>query len=247
MSETILQVTGLYKHFGKKEVLKGADLTLEEGSSLGLLGISGCGKSTLASIITGMQRPDAGEVRIWQKQAVTPRRTDRSLIGNNIQMVFQNPSGSFDPRKTVYDSVTEPLLTEKVSRDEKRYLAEHVLEHVHLPTSFLEKYPWELSGGECQRIALARSIIRKPRLLICDEATSALDVSVQAQVVRVISELQQELNMAVLFISHDIALAAGLCDALAVMHDGVILERQPTMELIEKPKEEFTKLLLSRY
>ncbi len=240
----ILKVEQLEKRFGKNEVLKGISFEIAEGVCLGLLGESGCGKSTTASIITGMLKPDAGAVYLLDQCAVTPGKTDRKLISRAVQMVFQNPSGSLDPRKRLEDSVTEPLLLTGKSREEKRELADHVLEHVGLKKEYLEKFPWEISGGECQRITLARSIIGRPKLLICDEATSALDVSVQAQIVGLIRELQEELQMSVLFITHDVPLACGLCDEIAVMQDGRIVEKRRTEELLRTPEHPYTKLLL---
>lgn len=241
----LLKVEKLEKRFGKKEVLRGISFEIPEGKCLGLLGESGCGKSTTAAIITGMLKPDAGSVFLMDQCAVDREKTDRKLVSRTMQMVFQNPQGSLDPRKRLLDSVTEPLFQTGKSKEEKRELAGQVLQRVGLKKEYLEKFPWEISGGECQRITLARSIINKPKLLICDEATSALDVSVQAQIVQLISELQKELQMGVLFITHDIPLACGLCDDIAVMQDGQIIENRRTEELLREPQQPYTKLLLA--
>ena len=243
----VLKIDDLKKKYDKKEVLKGINLSIDPGRCLALLGESGCGKSTVAAIITGLLKPDDGTVFLDGIPSVTRNQINRTQISNTVQMVFQNPAGSFDPRKKLFYSVTEPLIPEKRNTEEKRTSAEYVMGRVGLKTNYLEKYPWEISGGECQRAALARAIINNPKLLICDEVTSALDVSVQAQIVQVLKNLQQELRMSMLFISHDIALAAGIADEIAIMKDGIIIENAGTDELLNTPRQEYTKLLLSLY
>ena len=245
MREPVLEVKSLIKSFGEKSVLRGVSFSVGKGECLGLLGESGCGKSTTAAVITGMLKPDNGSVFLAGTEAVSGKKTDRKLISRMVQMVFQDPYASFDPRMRLRDSVIEPLCRSGKPKEEIQWLAEHVFGHVNLNTDYLEKYPWEVSGGECQRAALARAIINKPPLLICDEATSALDVSVQAQIVGIIRDLQEELGLSVLFISHDVPLVCGLCDRIAVMQGGVIIENRETEELLAAPEQEYTKLLLS--
>ena len=240
-----LQAQDIVKKFKGKLAVNGVSFSIAEGECLGLVGESGCGKSTLAGIITGMLTLSNGKVLLGESEIVSKNNIDRRLISESMQMVFQNPATSFDIRKTILYSVTEPLYYEKqLSAADKRSLAAKALEQVGLNRGYLCKYAWELSGGECQRAALARAIIKVPKLLICDEATSALDVSVQAQIVQLISELRSEMGMSILFISHDISLVCGLCDSIAVMNGGKLVEYASADEILRNPQQDYTRLLL---
>lgn len=180
------------------------------------------------------------------KIVATPSKVNRGAIIGNIQMVFQDPLGSFNPRKKLSYSVTEPLTPLKgLSGKQKLAEATRVFLRVGLTPSYLDRYPWELSGGECQRAALARAIVREPKVLICDEITSALDVSVQAHITHLLNELRQNSSMSILFISHDIALVSGLCDTIAVMRDGIITECSSAETIINTPTSDYTKALLT--
>ena len=234
MEKIILTVDKLNKtfHSRKKELHAVKDVTFSicQGECLGLIGESGSGKSTVAKLVSGLIKPSSGSV---------------SFTGKNMQMVFQDPMMSFSPRMTILDSLCEGVrYCTNLTRKEQEKRAYEVLEQVGLKKDYAPKYSCELSGGECQRAAIGRAIMIKPELLICDEVTSALDVSVQAQIIRLLKGLADEMKMSYLFISHDLALVSGLCDRVAVMYQGEIVEMGQVREVIDYPKEVYTKHLL---
>ena len=197
---------------------------------LGLIGESGSGKSTVANLAAGLRKPTSGQI---------------SFYGEHMQMVFQNPLTSFSPKMKILDSVCEGLrYRTTMTRKEQEARAYEVLEMVGLKQEYAQKYSHELSGGECQRAAIGRAIMIKPQLLICDEVTSALDVSVQAQIIRLLHNLKREMKMSYLFISHDLALVSSICDRIAVMYEGGIVESGSVREVLDNPREDYTKKLL---
>lgn len=234
MPEEILTVENLKKMFrgGKNEIqaVNDVSFSIHRGECFGLIGESGSGKSTVAKIVSGLLKPSAGKVR---------------FTGKNMQMVFQDPVTSFNPRMTILDSLCEGVrYRTRLSRKEQEERAYEVLEQVGLKKEYAKKFSHELSGGECQRAAIGRAIMIKPELLICDEVTSALDVSVQAQIIYLLKKLADEMQMSYLFISHDLALVSGLCDRVAVMCQGEIVEMGETRGVLEHPKEVYTKQLV---
>jgi len=227
--------------------LAGVDLDVPEGRSVGIVGESGCGKSTLARAILGLQAPSGGEIR-WRGQPVdTTDRGQMRAIRRELQVVFQDPFGSLDPRMTARDSVAEALQALEGAQESstQRARVDAALADVGLDTGLAGRYPHELSGGQCQRVAIARATVVRPRLLICDEAVSALDVSVQAQIVNLVGDLSRRHRMALLFISHNLAVVRHLCEEVVVLYLGRVVERAPRDELFASPKHPYTRALLA--
>ena len=231
---------------GAAPVLTAVDdisFTIRAGETLGVVGESGSGKSTLARMVMAFERPDAGEILfqgedLHSLSAAALRRQRR-----HFQMVYQDPFGSLDPRRTVGWSIAEPLRAIGVDADTPRRSAE-ALEQVGLHPRDGDKYPHEFSGGQRQRIAIARAIVTRPALLIADEAVSALDVSVQAQILNLLMDLQDDLGLGILFISHDLAVVASICDHLLVMQHGKALEAGPAARILRQPAHSYTQTLL---
>jgi ABC-type glutathione transport system ATPase component len=241
----LLEVYDLKKSFSGKrdriDALNGVTFQLEEGKCLGLVGESGCGKSTAAAIIARLIREDSGKVIFLGREITSGRLRP---VGQELRMVFQDPAGSFDPRDTVLNGVAQGLGPHFGKGTEKNRLACEAMEQVGLKQSYAVRKFSELSGGECQRAAIARAIICRPKLLICDEATSALDTLVQAQIARLLKELAGETGMSMLFITHDLPLASSICDDVAVMSEGRIVESGRTADILERPSQPETKKLL---
>lgn len=190
------------------------------GECLGLIGNSGSGKSTIVKILTGITTATKGCIYLEGNRF--PEK-DAKRNWKKVQMIFQNPKSSLNPKMTIGQNLDDALLYyRKIPKTERKRQCEEILERVHLPVSYLAKYPSQISGGECQRVCIARALLRHPALLICDEATSALDVSVQKEIVDLLKEIQQEEHMAMLFISHDLALVANVCDRILMLSDGEI-------------------------
>ena len=258
MSEQLLQVRGLSVRypqrgaglFGERRWLTavdGVDLDVLAGQSVGIVGESGCGKSTLARAILGLVKPAAGSIDwcgapVRLGDAAGLRRMRREL-----QVVFQDPVGSLDPRMTIGESVAEALVAlegpQPRATREGRVAA--TLVEVGLDGVLARRYPHELSGGQCQRAAIARAIVARPRLLICDEAVSALDVSVQAQIVNLLAELRERHGLALLFISHNLAVVRHLSDEVVVLYLGRVVERAPRESLFATPRHPYTRALLA--
>lgn len=219
------------------------DFTLAPGETLGIVGESGSGKSTLARLVMGFERPDEGQILFRGQDINALPATGLRGLRRQFQMVFQDPFGSLDPRRSVGWSIAEPLRALRAPGDHVRITGE-ALEHVGLRASHAGRYPHEFSGGQRQRIAIARAIITRPALLVADEAVSALDVSVQAQILNLLMELQDELGLGILFISHDLAVVASICDRLLVMRRGQILESGETRAILSSPAHDYTRALL---
>ncbi|MGO1297608.1 MAG: dipeptide ABC transporter ATP-binding protein [Vibrio sp.] len=219
-----------------------------EGETFGLVGESGSGKSTIARVIAGLYQPNAGNVtfegiNLTQLSSEKERRPFR----RQMQMVFQNPYTSMNPRMKVFDIVAEPIRFHRLTENESqtRQVVEDLLDHVGLGRLAGLKYPHEFSGGQRQRISIARALATRPRLLICDEPTSALDVSVQAQILNLLKDLQQELDLTMLFISHDLPVIRQVCDRVGVMQKGTLLEVAPTEQLFTQPNHPYSQQLIS--
>ena len=219
-----------------------------EGETFGLVGESGSGKSTIARVIAGLYAPNSGKVTFEGIDLTSLKsENERRPLRRQMQMVFQNPYTSMNPRMKIFDIIAEPIRFHKLTRNEQetKQIVEDLLEHVGLGKMAGVKYPHEFSGGQRQRISIARALATRPRLLICDEPTSALDVSVQAQILNLLKDLQDELNLTMLFISHDLPVIRQMCDRIGVMQMGTLLEVAPTEQLFNDPQHEYSKQLIS--
>jgi ABC-type microcin C transport system duplicated ATPase subunit YejF len=230
------------------DALSDVSIEVPEGGRMGIVGESGSGKSTLARVVLGLVRAHAGRV-LWRGEEVdyADRRRLRALR-RELQVVFQDPFGSLDPRMTAGEAIGEALhalVVEPVSRAAARRRIASALDEVGLAPELAHRYPHELSGGQCQRVAIARATIVRPRLLVCDEAVSALDVSVQAQVVNLLRDLSDRHGMALLFISHNLAVVRHLCDDIAVLAQGRLVERGGIDQIFGHPREAYTRSLLA--
>ena len=226
------------------QALAGLSFTLQSGRSLGIVGESGSGKSTLARLVMALEPPSEGRVLLdgQDLHALVPEALRRAR--KRFQMVFQDPYGSLDPRQTVARIVGEPLAAQGVGRGEQRTRAAEMLEAVGLRAGDLGKYPHEFSGGQRQRIAIARALVTRPALIVADEPVSALDVSVQAQVLNLMQDLQDRFGVTYLFISHDLAVVDLVCDEVIVLHEGREVERGDPDTLFREPRHAYTRRLL---
>jgi peptide/nickel transport system ATP-binding protein len=217
--------------------------TIRAGETLGVVGESGSGKSTIARMVMAFEAPDEGEVLFQGQTLHSLSAAELRVQRQKFQMVFQDPFGSLDPRRKVGWSIAEPMRAIGIDGDTARRTSE-ALEQVGLPTRDADKYPHEFSGGQRQRIAIARAIVTRPALLVADEAVSALDVSVQAQILNLLMDLQDDLGLGILFISHDLAVVASICDQILVMQHGKPLESGPTGQVLRAPAHPYTQTLL---
>ncbi|WP_026495653.1 ABC transporter ATP-binding protein [Butyrivibrio sp. WCD3002] len=244
----ILEIKNLNKTFKKAsestKAVSDFSCTMDEGECIGIVGESGSGKSTVAGIIAGFVKADSGSIFYDGKELVFKGKAAQ-LQRKSMQMIFQNPTSALNPHMTIFENLKEAVVYyEKV--DKKAFYDEAAaeLQKMGLSSEYLDRYPKELSGGECQRATIARSLIGRPRLLICDEITSALDVCVQAEIIRYLLELKKS-GISILFITHDITLTSQLCDRIIVMKEGKIVESGFTKEILENPVSDYTRLLVS--
>ena len=246
--EKILEVKNLRKTFYKSRsifpAVEDVSFHLMRGECLGLVGESGCGKSTTARLIAGLLEPDRGSVRLEGEEILGLKGKKKQAVYTKLQMVFQTPQDSFDPRCTLGDGIMESMRNRGMKKDRARERMYQLLEQVELDRSLGERCPHEVSGGECQRAAIARALAVDPGLVICDEATSALDVTVQAQIVELLKRLQKERKLSLLFICHDLALVQHMCQRVLVMYQGKIIEQGTPDEVIQYPKEAYTRILV---
>ena len=241
--EPILKVADLSKTFSRagRDAFFAVDhvsFEVQPGEILGIVGESGSGKSTIARLIT-RQIDATGGV-----DYAALKGKERRAFRRKIQMVFQSPADSFDPRRTLGDGICESLRNKGVPKAEREAKARALLESCGLPDTFLARYPHQVSGGQCQRAAIARALMNDPRILIFDEATSALDVTVQKQIIELLQQLQKERKLAYLFICHNIALVQQFCDRVIVLHDGRIVESGLPDEIILHPQSDYTRRLV---
>ena len=236
----------LFRPPGKVHALNGVNFSIAAGRSLGIVGESGSGKSTLARLVMALDAPTSGTVELLGRNLHQLPAEQLRQARRDFQMVFQDPYGSLDPRQTVERIVTEPLQAQgQTTRAEQREQAAHVLSQVGLRTNDLGKYPHEFSGGQRQRIAIARALITRPRLIVADEPVSALDVSVQAQVLNLMQDLQQQFGITYMLISHDLAVVNHLCDEVVVLYQGRIVERGAPAELFRNAQHPYTQSLVA--
>ncbi|MBS4200215.1 dipeptide ABC transporter ATP-binding protein [Bacillus sp. FJAT-49732] len=257
-SEYLLEVNNLKKHFpikagvlqrtvGHVKAVDGVSLYVKKGETLGLVGESGCGKSTAGRTLIRLYEPTDGNI-IFKNQDISKmsEKELRRSVRKNIQMIFQDPYASMNPRKTLKSILSEPLITHKMydrkERDEK--IAE-LLDRVGFNPSFINRYPHEFSGGQRQRIGIARALTLNPDLIIADEAVSALDVSIQAQIINLMKDLQDDFGLTYIFISHDLSVVRHISDRVGVMYLGKMMELAPKSDLYEEPLHPYTQALLS--
>jgi len=252
-SDVLLEGRGLGKRYlGPdgllRQVVQGVDFTLRGGRTLGIVGESGSGKTTVARIALGLLQPDQGEVlyrgQPWNRPGNAVSEAVRRPLRREISVIYQDPLGSFDPRWSVAQILDDALQVAGIEAAARPARIAVLLNQVRLPAALAQRRPLQLSGGQRQRVAIARAIASEPRVIICDEPVSALDVSVQAQVLDLLADLQDELGLAYLFISHDLGVIRYVSDDVLVMHHGQVVEQAPVEQLFERPAHEYTQRLL---
>jgi ABC-type oligopeptide transport system ATPase subunit len=255
---TMLEVRDLRKHFPVKRGLviertvdeiravDGVSFELEAGRTLGLVGESGSGKSTTGLCVLQLLRPTGGSVRFDGAELTELGREELRRLRREMQIIFQDPYSSLDPRMTVGDIVSEPLVVHGIgTRQSRRHRVAELLDVVGFNPAFVNRYPHEFSGGQRQRIGIARALALRPKLIVCDEPVSALDVSIQAQIINLLKDLQQEFGVGYLFIAHDLAVVRAVSDDIAVMQHGKIVETGPAERVYARPQHPYTQALLA--
>jgi oligopeptide transport system ATP-binding protein len=256
--EPLLEVTDLVKHFpikrgvlidrtvGQVKAVDGISFSIPRGETLGLVGESGSGKSTACRAILQLMKPTSGSIKFEGREIAGLSRRKMRPLRREMQMIFQDPYASLNPRKRVGQIVGDPLRRQKVaSGSDLRKRVQELLERVGLSPEHYNRFPHEFSGGQRQRIGIARALALQPKLVICDEPVSALDVSIQAQIINLLDDLQDEFGLTYLFVAHDIGVVRHISDRIAVMHDGKIVEQGSADQVCEHPKDDYTKKLLS--
>lgn len=235
--------TSLLRASPPVRALRGVSFDVAPGERFGIVGESGCGKSTLLRIISGLDQPTSGTVAVEGREITGLRDRRLRFLRERLQLVFQDPMGSLDPRMRVRDIVAEPLVAQGVPGRRER-VAE-LLHAVGLRPDAADRYPHQFSGGQRQRISIARALAPRPHILVADEPVSALDVSVRAQVLNLIADLVEELSLTLVFVSHDLSVVRLVCDRVAVMHQGQIVETGPTDEVYDRPQHPYTRRLIA--
>ena len=258
--ETIMQVENLKVHFDvssegdmpwtkrkKLQAVNGVSFELKSGETLGIVGESGCGKSTLARAIISMVPSETGRVLWFGKDLLALQKTEMRKHRKEIQMIFQDPLASLNPRMTIGEIIAEPLKTHypKTSKADIKARVEDVMNKVGLLENLINRYPHEFSGGQCQRIGIARALILKPKLIICDEPVSALDVSIQAQVINLLMDLQKEMDLTLIFIAHDLSIVKHISTKIMVLYMGNMVELAKSEDIYNHPRHPYTQALIS--
>ena len=251
MAENILEVRNLKKYFktarGMLHAVDDVSFSIEKGHTLGIVGESGCGKTTTGRCILRLVEPTSGEIRFEGKDIMKLNRAELKKIRKDMQIIFQDPFSSLDPRYTINQTLSETLRINKIVTG-KKAIEDRVLElmeTVGLAERLINTYPHELDGGRRQRIGIARALAMEPKFIVCDEPVSALDVSIQAQILNLLEDLQEKLGLSYIFITHDLAVVNHFADEIAVMYLGQIVEKAPTEELFNNPVHPYTRALLS--
>ena len=242
--------TGIFDFSSQNEVLHNISLEIEEGKVLGLVGESGCGKSTLGKCILALEPPKSisnGKIIFEGRDISMFNKQELKTFRKNAQIIFQNPYSSLNPRMTIFDTLKEPLEIHKICSSKKEFNEKisEMLNLVGLKNEDKQKFPHEFSGGQRQRIVIARALITSPKFIVADEPVSALDVSIQAQIINLLSDLKQKFNLTILFISHDLNIVRYLSDNIAIMNNGQIIETNLAEDIFKNPNEEYTKTLLN--
>ena len=251
MADTILEVNHLKKYFktgkGMLHAVDDVSFSLERGTTLGVVGESGCGKSTLGRSVLRLIEPTAGEVKFEGKDIAAMSQREMRHMRKEMQIIFQDPYSSLDPRKTIYQAISEPIIKHKLITDKKALEARvlELMETVGLAERLINTYPHELDGGRRQRIGIARALALNPKFIVCDEPVSALDVSIQAQIINLLKQLQKQMGLTYIFITHDLSVVNHFSDEIAVMYLGKMVERAPAEELFANPVHPYTQALLS--
>ncbi|GAA4719685.1 dipeptide ABC transporter ATP-binding protein [Brevibacillus fulvus] len=255
--EPLLEVKGLQKHFpihsgafrkvvGHVRAVDGIDLTVYPGETLGIVGESGCGKSTTGRTILRLLEPTGGEVLFNGQDLAKLKKEEMRQVRKDIQMVFQDPYASLNPRKTIKQILLESLEVHNIgTKQERMQIIEEIIQVVGLQKEHLNRHPHNFSGGQRQRIGIARALVLKPKLIIADEPVSALDVSIQSQILNLLKDLKRDFNLTLIFISHDLSVVKHICDRVAVMYLGRVVEIADKRTLFENPSHPYTKALLS--
>lgn len=257
MEKSILVIKNLFKRFPVKQsvlgkprefvhAVNGVTLRIPRGKTVGLVGESGCGKTTIGKMIAGLEQPDSGEILFKEQPISSLIRENRKRYARKVQIIFQNPFASLNPRKRMYHTFKETLSVHRLVPPEKiEQTILDLLKTVHIPPEEAYKYPFEFSGGQQQRLCIARALAVQPELIVCDEPVSSLDVSVQAQILTLLKDLQKKFNLTYLFISHDLSVIYHISDYVYIMYLGEILEEGTVEEIFEHPKHPYTEALLS--
>jgi peptide/nickel transport system ATP-binding protein len=255
----LVEIRDLVKHFpltrgivvqrqvGAVHAVDGVNLDIHEGETLGLVGETGCGKSTMARLITRLLTPTSGSILFEGEDIATRTKAEMKPLRREMQIIFQDPYSSLNPRKTIGAILGEPFIIHRVERDDqkRKRRVQELMEQVGLNPEHYNRFPHEFSGGQRQRIGVARAVALKPKLVIADEPVSALDVSIQAQVLNLLRQLQRDLGLTIVFISHDLSVVRHMCERVAVMYLGKVVELAQADELYEHPRHPYTGALLS--
>ncbi len=256
MGGSILKVKNLKKHYpvykglfnkqvATRHVVNGVDIDIPKSKTVALVGESGCGKTVLLRVILGIESPTEGEISFFGKNLSSMTRQEKREMRRKVQMIFQDASTALHPRFTVMESLAEPLILSGMKdKDEIEQLVCQILERVGLDSAYRFRFPDSLSGGQRQRVVIARALIERPELILADEPVSALDVSLQAQVLNLLMDLQEEYKLSMLFVAHDLAVVRQIADHILIMYAGLILESAPSREIYENAQHPYTRVLL---